>query len=724
MPVSTRNASTPAKNAVTSRKSGRSSSRKNNDISDTVHLLSNNELRSKLFELGAVVGPITSTTRIFYEKQLKKKLEREESSESLNHSVTNVIDSPPKWKVPTPPRPTMIRRRSPSYTSPPSSSRSRTSLNEYNDISRDTYPSNFEYQNQVKRINFNDSREEINVSKPGLINVHDGDSDDHMESSRTISTTKTRVPYSQNSFPILLALNKYIKMWISLILPHKFSFKRPTSARNTMFGLDTSRVLLYSFLSLFSFLFIAYMATVNSALLIQSSRNAYVCGVLVGVYVLQQNQMKKSARDKQLTFELIEKIIDIIRSADEKGEIYVAEPHVRDMLLPPSQRMRDSPEWRRWQKAVKFINLNESRVSTETRIINGVECSVWRWISGKSSGWQGNAFRETARLNLSDRASSHCLKLRGLSSSGDGYETKCQDLKDALLQRIAPIRPIHFYMEKDSKDGIVFTRFSSLSDCNRAFRLLHGTWFNGQLVWAKFLRDERYEERFPNAPQEGGTRKCQMLSLSLGYYYPEPFILPLFSSINDPIQSPASSLIMNVIAADQSSHTTTTSSITTTTFDTVINGKTTALTQSLVATDPSLYHLIINSTTITSGGITENEYQYDDVSPQWCTILSVDCECHLSYQFYAYEEKLLLGLITLPIIIFGLCANITSVRIFTHRLMVSSSINWYLAFLSSSDTLILFSAFFVLSLPRLSEYTKTWSATRFRFGKDCYSSHL
>ncbi|VDO22975.1 unnamed protein product [Brugia timori] len=64
---------------------------------------------------------------------------------------------------------------------------------------------------------------------------------------------------------------------------------------------------------------------------------------------------------------------------------------------------------------------------------------------------------------------------------------------------------------------------------------------------------------------------------------------------------------------------------------------------------------------------------------------------------------------------FGLCANITSIRIFTHRFMFSSSINWYLAILSSSDTLILFSAFFVLSLPRLGEYAKTWSATRFRF---------
>ncbi|KHN81393.1 hypothetical protein Tcan_05935 [Toxocara canis] len=66
-------------------------------------------------------------------------------------------------------------------------------------------------------------------------------------------------------------------------------------------------------------------------------------------------------------------------------------------------------------------------------------------------------------------------------------------------------------------------------------------------------------------------------------------------------------------------------------------------------------------------------------------------------------------------IVFGLCANLTSVRIFTHRLMISSSINWYLGVLSCSDTFILFSAFFVLSLPRIGEYTGVWTATSCSF---------
>ncbi|EYB94056.1 hypothetical protein Y032_0176g558 [Ancylostoma ceylanicum] len=105
---------------------------------------------------------------------------------------------------------------------------------------------------------------------------------------------------------------------------------------------------------------------------------------------------------------------------------------------------------------------------------------------------------------------------------------------------------------------------------------------------------------------------------------------------------------------------------------------------------------------------------FDDVvtssGEEMCSVMNTSCACHYEYQFYEFPERILLGLVALPIIVFGLCANLTSVRIFTHRLMSSSSINWYLAVLSASDTFILISAFFVLSLPRLGEYLTWWRA--------------
>ncbi|CAG9537112.1 unnamed protein product [Cercopithifilaria johnstoni] len=500
-----------------------------------VHTLSDEELRANLIALGVNVGPITATTRTIYEKQLAKKLQKNKSSGILSNSsndLTNVYD---KRKFPTPPRPTMVPR-----SSYPASSSSYTpkSTNRHNNILEGTYLAS--NRGARRRLDFKDSQEELNILRRNMVGDRDSDSDDdHMESSRIVTANPALIPGTQKPFSILSALNKYLKMWTSFILPRKsfrkssksshsfhdkypYSFRETAPTRSAILGFDISRVLLFSLVSLFCFLLIAYLATANSGALIHGGRIAYnaakdtvfflytyailplltvvvVCGMVVGIYMLRLYQTKKKAEDKRLTFDLIEKIIDIIRDANEQGQIYVAEPHVRDMLLPPSKRMRNSPEWRRWQEAVEFINMNESRVSTETRIINGVECSVWRWIPAKKNGWQGSAFDGSMRHNMLDRAPSHCLKLRGMFSSAKSYEAKYMDLKEALLQKIAPVEPLHVYMEKDSKEGVVFARFASLTDCSSAFKSLHGTWFNGQLVWAKFLRDERYEQRFPNA---------------------------------------------------------------------------------------------------------------------------------------------------------------------------------------------------------------------------------
>lgn len=97
-----------------------------------------------------------------------------------------------------------------------------------------------------------------------------------------------------------------------------------------------------------------------------------------------------------------------------------------------------------------------------------------------------------------------------------------------------------------------------------------------------------------------------------------------------------------------------------------------------------------------------------------CTPISTECDCHTHYQFYDNEEKILLGIVCAFVISFGIVANLMSIRIFTNKVMSSACINWYLAVLSASDTAILFSSFFVLTLPRLGEFFWLWKATSFR----------
>lgn len=71
---------------------------------------------------------------------------------------------------------------------------------------------------------------------------------------------------------------------------------------------------------------------------------------------------------------------------------------------------------------------------------------------------------------------------------------------------------------------------------------------------------------------------------------------------------------------------------------------------------------------------------------------------------YTLHSTILLGFITPVIIIFGLIANVLNFKIFSHKLMRTSLLNWYLAFLSLSDIMVLLTGFFFISLPRIGEY--------------------
>lgn len=56
---------------------------------------------------------------------------------------------------------------------------------------------------------------------------------------------------------------------------YPYSFREPAPTRSTILGFDVSRVLLFSLISLFGFLLIAYLATANSGALIHGGRIAY-----------------------------------------------------------------------------------------------------------------------------------------------------------------------------------------------------------------------------------------------------------------------------------------------------------------------------------------------------------------------------------------------------------------------------------------------------------------
>ncbi|CAL4077184.1 unnamed protein product, partial [Meganyctiphanes norvegica] len=79
---------------------------------------------------------------------------------------------------------------------------------------------------------------------------------------------------------------------------------------------------------------------------------------------------------------------------------------------------------------------------------------------------------------------------------GDTWPMRIQD---SILEKCEGVSIVHVAVDRGSREGCVYLKCASPAEAGRAFRALHGWWFDGNLVTVKFLRDERYHTRFPTA---------------------------------------------------------------------------------------------------------------------------------------------------------------------------------------------------------------------------------
>jgi ribosomal protein S8 len=124
-----------------------------------------------------------------------------------------------------------------------------------------------------------------------------------------------------------------------------------------------------------------------------------------------------------------------------------------------------------------------------------------------TNGWQGDAFNRIDKLSHSPTS---CLKIRNMFDQSqvesDPYFSvrihndifkKCsQSNSDTFILNTTIL---HIACDKKSKEGCVYVKFISNEAAGRAYQLLNGTWYNGKLLNVKFLRSDRYNERFPDA---------------------------------------------------------------------------------------------------------------------------------------------------------------------------------------------------------------------------------
>ncbi|XP_035204767.1 inner nuclear membrane protein Man1-like [Stegodyphus dumicola] len=225
-------------------------------------------------------------------------------------------------------------------------------------------------------------------------------------------------------------------------------------------------------------------------------------------------------------YEMVEKVIDILQDSqdisyqsDSNVGPYKAVVTIRDTLIPAKERK--DKLWL-WDKVVAFIEENESRVSVEYKTINGEDFKVWRWNpctpaehEGGKQGkvWQGQAFNSLGKGRNPTYSPTPCLKIRNMFDSEVEYGDDWQiSIRDAILEKCEGNDGIRHIAVDTSSNEVreicdfnsayfvgVYMLCSSTEAAGKAFNALHGWWFDGKLVTVKYLRYERYLERFPEA---------------------------------------------------------------------------------------------------------------------------------------------------------------------------------------------------------------------------------
>ena len=127
------------------------------------------------------------------------------------------------------------------------------------------------------------------------------------------------------------------------------------------------------------------------------------------------------------------------------------------------------------------------------------------------TGWQGDAFNRSEKLVHSPTP---CLKIRNMFSLAEldsdplcvgrihnDILEKCCSSRNPHTNKLMLLNHsiLHISCDKKSKEGCVYIKCSSNEGAGRAYQALNGTWYNGKLLTVKFLRSDRYLERFPDS---------------------------------------------------------------------------------------------------------------------------------------------------------------------------------------------------------------------------------
>lgn len=233
---------------------------------------------------------------------------------------------------------------------------------------------------------------------------------------------------------------------------------------------------------------------------------------------------------EDITNVLMQKAYDPDTAATEAASVVIN--HLRDKLIPTAERSRLE---RTWNEAIRFLEQNESRIQFSVQTRNGEDYRVMRWVdtsmptsqrqststpstsfnvstlypringpgtagsllSNAVKKWQSPAFDKTNKIK---DPPTECLKIRQMF---DKYEATNPNLRqtvqDAILEKLAHTTCRIYDIQLDKNTCCVYVRCATSSDAGMVHDEINGWWFDSRLVSIKFLRLDRFLNRFPQS---------------------------------------------------------------------------------------------------------------------------------------------------------------------------------------------------------------------------------
>jgi membrane protein Man1 len=252
---------------------------------------------------------------------------------------------------------------------------------------------------------------------------------------------------------------------------------------------------------------------------------------------------KRRAQINHIVSEIIRLLME--KTITDKDNAYLILPHLRDKIL---ENRKSELLWA-WQEAVTYLENNDSRVQFGVENINGEDFRIIRLmddIKNLNASSMNNSFNiqqqqqqqqhqqqlsqqqsqqrfttngnryspppvQDVRLkrwmcpafdksNKIKDAPTNCLKIRQMF---DKYEVNSPNLQsiiqDTILHKVCEKGCKVYDIQLDLKTCCTYVKCESSDDARIVHEEINGWWLDNRLVVVKFLKEDKYHQRFPSS---------------------------------------------------------------------------------------------------------------------------------------------------------------------------------------------------------------------------------